>query len=110
MKLKIKRLLKDKWDHYIIFLFLVIRLILNVETQTLSVMFVVVYAIFLFMLTYRVKYFAVSLILFLSLDNIIATYFATSNNALDIFYLGTIFFNLVVIFLLTKNFNKSLGN
>ena len=110
MKLKIKRLLKDKWDHYIIFLFLVIRLILNVETQTLSVMCVVVYAIFLFMLTYRVKYFAVSLILFLSLDNIIATYFATSNNALDIFYLGTIFFNLVVIFLLTKNFNKSLGN
>ena len=110
MKLKIKRLLKDKWDHYIIFLFLVIRLILNVETQTLSVMFVIVYAIFLFMLTYRVKYFAVSLILFLSLDNIIATYFATSNNALDIFYLGTIFFNLVVIFLLTKNFNKRLGN
>ena len=109
MKLKIKRLLKDKWDHYFIFLFLVIRLILNVETQTLSVMFVIVYAIFLFMLTYRVKYFAVSLILFLSLDNILATYFATSNNALDIFYLGTIFFNLMIIFLLVKDFNKSWG-
>ncbi|MCH7568877.1 MAG: hypothetical protein IIA87_05650 [Nanoarchaeota archaeon] len=94
---------KRHWDLYIVFIFIFIRLILNLQLKTLSIFFAVVYLIFILMLVKKTSYFSTLFVIFLAIDSMIGTYLFTLMNNLNFEYYGTMITNLIIIFLIVKN-------
>ena len=98
-----KRLKSLHWDWWIVLIFLIIRLVINLEIKTPSIIFAIIYAIFIILLSMKTKYFITSLVTFLIIDSAIGTYLLV-NNILPLgLYLGTILVNLAIIIILVKN-------
>jgi len=95
--------LNKRWDFLVVFIFLIIRLLLNIKFAPLFVFFAVSYVILiLFMFEYKKGFFA-GAIIFLYIDSLIGTFLYTSNNNLGLEYLGTMIINLVMILILIYN-------
>ena len=93
--------------YYLVLLFILIRLIINIELRLLSIVFVIAYLIFLVMLVKRMSFFITLFIIFLSIDNMLAVYFFAINKmSADIFY-GTIAVNFIIMLILLRNQNNN---
>ena len=89
--------LSKRWDFLVVFLFLLIRLSLNIKLAPLFVFFAVSYVILiLFMFMYKKGFFA-GTIVFLFIDSLIGTFLYTTNNNLGLEYYGTMLINLFMI-------------
>lgn len=101
---------KKHWDLYLVFLFLIIRLLINIEFSLLSLFFFFIYLFFLIILILRKKNFSLLFILFLALDNMIGTYLATIHNSFNFMYYGTMIINFVIMTIIIKNIHKDFKN
>ncbi len=112
--MKIKKVIKKyflpiskRWDFLIVFHFILIRLILNLKLTPLTIFFAVSYIILLVLMFTHKKSFFIAMIMFLFVDSLIGTILYTTWNNLGLEYLGTMGFNLIVVFLLIFDINKN---
>ena len=94
------------FDILFVYIFLIVRLLINMEMKFLSVLFVLAYSLFLFMLKYHKPFFSTLLILFLGIDNMLAVYFAASSNSYTIVFYGTVIINILITLLVLRNSHR----
>jgi len=99
--------IKKYGDWWLVLLFLLIRLIINLEPKTISISFAIIYAVFILMLFFKTPLFTTLLVLFLTIDSMIGTYFFANGDLASVIFYGTIIVNLVIIILLIQNFKKN---
>lgn len=99
--------IKKYGDWWIILIFLLVRLLMNFESKTISISFAIIYAVFVLMLFFETLLFTTLLILFLTIDSMIGTYLFANGDLSNIMFYGTIIVNLIIIFLLIQNFKKN---
>ena len=92
--------LRKRWDFLVVFFFLLGRLFLNIELETLSIFFAVSYIILILLMFIHKKSFFIGAIMFLFIDTILGTILFTLKDNLNFEYFWTIFINLFIIFLL----------
>lgn len=92
--------LKKRWDFGLIFLFFLGRFILNLELETLSILFAVAYVILISLMFLHKKTFKVGAIMFLFIDSIIGTFIFTLSGNLSYEYFWIVLTNLIAVFLL----------
>ena len=102
---------EKRWDFLFVFMFLLGRLFLNIEGDSLSIFFAASYIILILMMFTHKKIFFVGTIMFLFADSLIGTILFTLRNDLNFAYFWTMFFNLFIIFLIVfdmkGNFRKN---
>jgi len=92
--------ISKRWDFLVVFVFLVIRLSLNIKLAPLFIFFAISYIILiLFMFKYKKGFFA-GIIIFLFIDSLIGTFLYTLNNNLGTEYFGTMLINLIMILII----------
>jgi len=102
--------IKKYGDWWLVLIFLIVRLLINLEPKIISVSFAIIYAVFVLMLFFETPLFTTLLVLFLTIDSMIGTYFFTNGDLSNTLFYGTIIVNLIIIALLVKNFKKNFKN
>lgn len=99
--------IKKYGDWWLVLIFLVVRLIINLEPKIISISFVIIYAVFILMLFFKTPLFTTLLVFFLTIDTMVGTYFFTKGDLSNVIFYGTIIVNLIIIVLLVQNFKKN---
>ncbi|MEM3074894.1 MAG: hypothetical protein QW727_03060 [Candidatus Pacearchaeota archaeon] len=97
---------------YIVLVFILIRLVLNLipPLTILFISFAIIYLLFFVWQIKNYKYFLISLLIFLVIDSMIGTYFFLIENISNIEFYGTLVLNLIIILLLFFNPKNSFRN
>jgi len=101
---------KKRWDWWLVIIFLIGRLLLNVSVEPLFMFFFVAYLILIIMQVTDYPFFTNVFILFLVADSMIGTYLFTLNNNFGIEFFGTMLLNFFFIALVVQNLNNSFKN
>lgn len=96
----------EHWDLTLVFLFLAVRFVINLEMKPLFIFFAVSYLAFMIMLWHRTAFFSTLFVLFLTADSMIGTHLATRNNNFGIAFWGTMAVNAVVLILIVRNIHR----
>lgn len=101
---------RENLDLIVVFVFLVIRLFLNMDFildfSVLSLFFAVIYLFFIFMLVKRIHFFSVAFVLFLTVDSMIGTYLFASGILENLEFYLTMLINFAIISIVIRNQNR----
>ena len=81
------------WTEAVIYIFCIMRILLNLQFEPLNIFFIIVYAVFLALFYYKLPFFKIAFILWLAIDSMIGTYLATIHG-FTLIYWGTMAVNL----------------
>jgi len=97
---------KRDWPLYVVFVFLLGRLFLNLdfilEFKLLSFSFAVIYLFLVAMLLYGARIFSTLFILFLTIDSMIGTYLFAMGSLGNMEFYGTMLINIVIMILILE--------
>lgn len=99
------------WDYYLVALFILVRIIINIDRKPLMIFFALVHVALFLMLIYKTKYFVRIFVLFLAIDSMIGTYLATNPQfgmmaGFGLEFYSTMFVNFFFIWILITNRSK----
>ena len=95
--------MKKWWSFYVLLIFFIVRIILNLRLAILPIVFVIIYLVLIFLLIKKSKIFTKFLIWFLIIDSLIGTYFLINGVLTALIYTGTIAVNLIMIWVAIKH-------